>query len=52
MVSGTGQPVMVILESSLGRKLCPTPALSQRQACDDTRSCGSQSAYGSLSDCR
>ena len=28
------------------------PALSPRQTCDDTRSCGSQPAYGSLSDCR
>ena len=28
------------------------PALSPRQACDDKRSCGSQPAYGSLSDCR
>jgi len=43
---------MVILVSPLGPEKLPTPALSPRQACDDTRSCGSQPAYGSLSDCR
>jgi hypothetical protein len=52
MVWRTGQPVMVILESPLGRSFSPTPALSPRQACDDIRSCGTQPAYGSLSDCR
>ena len=35
-----------------GPESIPTPALSPRQACDDKRSCGSQPAYGSLSDCR
>jgi hypothetical protein len=49
---GAGQPVMVILESPPGPEYLPTPALSPRQTCDDTRSCGNQSAYGSLSDCR
>jgi hypothetical protein len=39
-------------QESLGPESLPTPALSPRQACDDTRSCGSQPAYGSLSDCR
>lgn len=45
--AGHGDP-----REPLGPESLPTPALSPRQACDDTRSCGSQPAYGSLSDCR
>src|SRR5580698_3163463 len=45
--TGHGDP-----REPLGPEYFPTPVLSPRQACDDTRSCGSQPAYGSLSDCR
>ena len=45
--TGHGDP-----REPLGPDKFPMPVLSPRQACDDTRSCGNQPAYGSLSDCR